>query len=293
MPTQGSNRLRVANIGAAVLALLVLGEARGDVERYKVEADYLARLAELGLETVAEGFESSVWDGSRYTIVDPQHLVDALSQGVLWEPAAKDVWGAQFSNRQHGLSTTPNWARTGGWGLFEDHGGEPYPTTIRLSTPVPIFGVGGWFNTNPDGQSVGILFEDRTVANAPGYFLSGFGAMYPGDNPSFGHEFIGFVDPAGFTAVVLTGTLQVNEKGILEGGAIFGCDDFTIGVPVGFLTPPCPGDINGDGVIDTADLGLLIGGFGTGDVAADINSDGIVDTADLGILIGAFGSVCP
>ena len=57
--------------------------------------------------------------------------------------------------------------------------------------------------------------------------------------------------------------------------------------------PDCPGDINGDGVIDTADLGLLIGGFGTGDAAADLNSDGIVDTADLGILIGVFGSVCP
>ncbi len=48
-------------------------------------------------------------------------------------------------------------------------------------------------------------------------------------------------------------------------------------------------DINGDGVVDTADLGLLIAAFGTGDPQADLNGDGVVDTADLGLLISQFG----
>jgi len=56
---------------------------------------------------------------------------------------------------------------------------------------------------------------------------------------------------------------------------------------------PCSGDLNGDGVIDTADLGLLIGGFGGSDSVIDLNGDGVVDTADLGLLIGEFGSACP
>lgn len=59
---------------------------------------------------------------------------------------------------------------------------------------------------------------------------------------------------------------------------------------------PCPEDINGDGVIDTADLGLLIAVFGQAPpsvVEADINGDGVADTADLGLLISAFGTVCP
>jgi agmatine/peptidylarginine deiminase len=56
--------------------------------------------------------------------------------------------------------------------------------------------------------------------------------------------------------------------------------------------PACPEDLNGDGVVDTADLGQLIGAFGTADGDSDINGDGIVDTADLGALIGAFGTVC-
>jgi hypothetical protein len=54
----------------------------------------------------------------------------------------------------------------------------------------------------------------------------------------------------------------------------------------------CRSDINGDGVVDTADLGILIGRFGTADPEADVNGDGSVDTADLGILIGEFGSLC-
>jgi hypothetical protein len=51
------------------------------------------------------------------------------------------------------------------------------------------------------------------------------------------------------------------------------------------------GDLNGDGVVDTADLGILIAAFGSSDPIADINGDGTVDTADLGILIAAFGSM--
>jgi hypothetical protein len=53
----------------------------------------------------------------------------------------------------------------------------------------------------------------------------------------------------------------------------------------------CPPDINGDGVVDTADLGLLLGNFGGSGLSerGDVNNDGNVDTADLGILLTAFG----
>jgi hypothetical protein len=57
----------------------------------------------------------------------------------------------------------------------------------------------------------------------------------------------------------------------------------------------CAHDVNADGVVDTADLGLILQNFGSScDCAAeDINADGVIDTADLGLLIGAFGSACP
>jgi hypothetical protein len=59
------------------------------------------------------------------------------------------------------------------------------------------------------------------------------------------------------------------------------------------LAGSCPGDINGDLSVDTADLGLLLNAFGTPDAGADINEDMVVDTADLGLLLNAFGQPCP
>ncbi|MBC03661.1 MAG: hypothetical protein CMJ34_10235 [Phycisphaerae bacterium] len=59
---------------------------------------------------------------------------------------------------------------------------------------------------------------------------------------------------------------------------------------------PCPGDIDDDGEVTAADLGLLIGAWGVcgdpADCAADLDGDGEVTAADLGLLIGAWGQ-CP
>ena len=54
-----------------------------------------------------------------------------------------------------------------------------------------------------------------------------------------------------------------------------------------FAAPSDP-DLNGDGVVDGADLGLLLGAWG-GSGPADLNGDGVVDGADLGLLLGVWG----
>lgn len=51
---------------------------------------------------------------------------------------------------------------------------------------------------------------------------------------------------------------------------------------------PLLGDLNGDGAVDGADLGLLLGAWGGSDPEADLNDDGSVDGADLGLLLGAW-----
>jgi len=86
----------------------------------------------------------------------------------------------------------------------------------------------------------------------------------------------------GFHFIRITSAIQ-------HDAGIFGELSAEIG-GVADVRPGLLGDINGDGVVDTADLGLLIGVFGSADTGADLNADGIVDTADLGLLIGAFGS---
>ncbi|MFG0257733.1 MAG: autotransporter-associated beta strand repeat-containing protein [Phycisphaerales bacterium JB043] len=57
------------------------------------------------------------------------------------------------------------------------------------------------------------------------------------------------------------------------------------------ITPACDADLNGDSLVDGADLGLLLGAWG-GAGSADLNSDGTVNGSDLGLLLGAWGA-CP
>ena len=46
------------------------------------------------------------------------------------------------------------------------------------------------------------------------------------------------------------------------------------------------GDLNGDGIVNAADLGLLIAAWGTD--GADLNGDGTTNAVDLGLLIAAW-----
>lgn len=62
------------------------------------------------------------------------------------------------------------------------------------------------------------------------------------------------------------------------------------GVP-DICDPACVADFDNSGIVDSADLGVLLGAFGM-DAAGDANGDGNTDTIDLGILLGAFGEEC-
>lgn len=58
---------------------------------------------------------------------------------------------------------------------------------------------------------------------------------------------------------------------------------------------PCGSDFNGDGVVNGADLSVLLSMFGRcvfGGSAADANGDGMIDGADLSVLLSNFGRTC-
>lgn len=55
------------------------------------------------------------------------------------------------------------------------------------------------------------------------------------------------------------------------------------------LDPACEGDLNNDGAVTGADIGLFLVAWGTDDAAADFDGDGVVDGADLGIILAAWG----
>jgi hypothetical protein len=80
------------------------------------------------------------------------------------------------------------------------------------------------------------------------------------------------------------------REGLLEdlnGSGIPDCCE--LGLPCG--PAECPGDLNGDGRVDGADISVLLGFWGLNGrpVAADINGDGIVDGADLATMLGNWG----
>ncbi|MDI9411144.1 MAG: hypothetical protein QM519_06375, partial [Bacteroidia bacterium] len=89
--------------------------------------------------------------------------------------------------------------------------------------------------------------------------------------------------------VTPTATMKVRFRARDEiSGSIIeaGVDDFRV-EGIG-CTASNPADIDGNGGVDGADLGLLLAGWGT--TAPDLNSDGLVDGSDLGLLLAAWGN---
>lgn len=54
---------------------------------------------------------------------------------------------------------------------------------------------------------------------------------------------------------------------------------------------PCPSDLDGDGLVDSADLAILLAGW-AGSGPGDIDGSGVVDSSDLAVLLAAWGA-CP
>ncbi len=76
--------------------------------------------------------------------------------------------------------------------------------------------------------------------------------------------------------------LQIDSCEIAGGSAM---DANGNGVPDECDPPANPADLNHDGTVDGADLGLLLAVWGERDRDADLNNNGVVDGADLGLLL--------
>jgi hypothetical protein len=61
--------------------------------------------------------------------------------------------------------------------------------------------------------------------------------------------------------------------------------------PLGLV--PCPADLNCDGVLDLADIGLFVNYFLFGDIAVDFNDDGVLDLLDINAFVSGFLAGCP
>jgi hypothetical protein len=207
----------------------------------------------------------------------------------------------------------PNAAIVGAGAIESAAGGD-----LTLGNPISI-GDAGLVNDGilRLGLLIGKATVDRFDQGSTGAWHVDIGGVVPG----IGHDFMTVSDGDAF----LDGQLVVDV--VDAGGGLFAPqvgDEFTILVapgtisgsfdnqPVSFVPglvylwnvnisadevvlsvgdiEPCPGDISGDGVVDGADLGLLLAAWGPcAGCAADVNFDGIVDGADLGVVLASWG----
>ena len=78
---------------------------------------------------------------------------------------------------------------------------------------------------------------------------------------------------------------------VLNGGSDAASFAAALSAAMDAMDPACTADIDASGVVDGADLGILLGTWGATGMA-DLDASGTVDGADLGILLSAWGG-CP
>ncbi len=103
------------------------------------------------------------------------------------------------------------------------------------------------------------------------------------------------LDPSGNAIVVLSGDVDQNGTDDIVTVNDDTLDEGVAGGPTGSVSVfsntslPVPlGDQNGDGIVNGADLGLLLAAWGTSAFFADLNQDGTVNGSDLGLLLAGW-----
>ena len=66
-------------------------------------------------------------------------------------------------------------------------------------------------------------------------------------------------------------------------------DDFCVARATLACGNEVPGDLDGDGMVGGADLGLLLAAWGSADTDADLDGNGTVDGSDLGLMLASWG----
>lgn len=174
-------------------------------------------------------------------------------------------------------------------GLFSDDGGVVEVSADgRRWVALPgladgLFPTVGYLDSGPFDEMPGTIPSDFTRPVDPTLTLDDFLGL---DTPAIVALYDGSGGGAGFD-LAGTGLTSISFVRISVP------KDSQVSVEIDALAAVTPGgtarfgDLNGDGIVDGADLGLLLGAWDTIG-PGDLNGDGVVDGADLGLLLGAF-----
>lgn len=59
------------------------------------------------------------------------------------------------------------------------------------------------------------------------------------------------------------------------------------------VSPACPADLNGDGVLDFFDVQAFLNFYATGNLVADFTGDGVLDFFDVQAFLNLYAAGCP
>lgn len=231
--------------------------------------------------------------GRPATILDGQGTGSVL--GLLLFP--------QSSVRIENVVITNGYSEYGG-GIFLRDGAYVFENCLITDNHADVQGGGMFLNGGANATLIGCEISGNTAAHPTFGTLGVAAAGWVGD----GVLTLRSCEVTGNTAAVAGGGFGVAAAAgmILDGSRLCGneaptdpqlhvfgmienlggcieddCDD---------CTPTIPADLNGNGVVNGADLGFMLAAWGPcAGCPADLNGDGVVNGADLGLLLAAWG----
>ncbi len=192
-----------------------------DIFECTSEADYLAKIGELGYSTIVEGFEDdAIWGTVRSTLSATNSAPSITSQGITWT-----------ANHAQSDITTGMARRTGQWGLYDpDHGFATGSTAqcdidnppehclwydgftgTRVAGEGDLYAAGAYIRTSTVGANPVMVIDDDDTNRID------FGKL-----SDTAYHFFGVVDTRGFTRFQFK---EIDGK-VGQKFLIFG-DDFT------------------------------------------------------------------
>ena len=150
--------------------------------------------------------------------------------------------------------------------------------------------VSGWTLAYRDGPTIESLWNAEWLVDGDLTTLSNLdwnATILPGETRSIGFGGSGVLEENVRDATFNGQSVEVLYEGSTDGGGDGGGDG---GDGDGGGEPAGP-DFNGDGLVDGADLSLLLSGWGGNDIGLDLDGDGQVGGNDLAVLLGAWGLV--
>ncbi|MFG0275704.1 MAG: hypothetical protein ACF8QF_11665 [Phycisphaerales bacterium] len=157
---------------------------------------------------------------------------------------------------------------------------------IRVGAPQGLLGLQGTFDQST-GLGGAVIVElaptlEAMVVNGSATLGGRLTVtLAPGFTPTPGQEF------TVFSATTRNGEFDTVQLPTPSGGLTYTLE-YRAGNVVIVVGGGLPADLNGDGAVDGADLGLLLGAWGAAGGPADLNGDNMVDGGDLGLLLGAW-----